>query len=386
MVADAFGEIFRALKPGRWATVVFNNADGRVFEAIKKAARDAGFEIVNMLFLDKDQKSFKQIKGVKGEENVVGHDVLFNLHKPCRQGRPQERAVVNGEFEHLVVDTIREHLRGLPERIRNDADTYSDEHRTTPFLNTMLMNALIPQGVSVERLNLPFINSLCSRYFRKIENQWYLPDEAVGNGRENGLLLPALDIEVADEVSAIDWLRQLLSREPMMLGDIKPLWMRATVQLTGDLSTQLERIIRENFWLDRTSNKWREPTAEERNRMDTTERDRARHSVERFLSGTLKEPPSDGEICRWIGVLYEAAKAIEEQDALVSGGSANQTPEEALDIYRQIGSLFRRVLAEKVDPKAHETANRQARMASLRVQHAGEAKPKPARPMTLFDM
>jgi len=28
--------MFRVLKPGRWATVEFNNSDGQVFEAIKQ--------------------------------------------------------------------------------------------------------------------------------------------------------------------------------------------------------------------------------------------------------------------------------------------------------------------------------------------------------------
>ena len=32
-----------------------------------------------MVFLDKVQKTFKQMKGDKGEEDVVGHDVIFNL-------------------------------------------------------------------------------------------------------------------------------------------------------------------------------------------------------------------------------------------------------------------------------------------------------------------
>jgi len=384
IMSECFCEMHRVLKPGRWATIEFSNSDGRVFEAIKKAARDAGFEIVNMLFLDKDQKSFKQVKGAKGEEDVMGHDALFNLRKPGPVERPKIRAVVNGQFEHLVVDTIHEHLRGLPEQIKKDAGTYSDEHRTTPFLNTMLMNALIPKGVNVERLNLPFIDALCSRYFRKIDNRWYLPDEAVGNG-QGGMTLHPVDVEIADEVSAIEWLRQLLTREPMMLGDIKPLWMRATVRLTGVLSTHLERILSQNFWLDRTTNKWREPTDEERNRMDTTDRDRVLHNAERFLAGTLKDSPSDAELCQWIGVLYDAAKAIEEEHAAFSGGSMEQTPVEALDIYSQINSLFNRVLAEKVDSKVYATTARQVRMASIRLQHAEEAKPKPAKAKTLFD-
>src|SRR5262249_30113912 len=62
LMADAFREMYRVLKPGRYATIEFNNSDGRVFEGIKEAVRGAGFLIQNMLFLDKEQKTFKQLK------------------------------------------------------------------------------------------------------------------------------------------------------------------------------------------------------------------------------------------------------------------------------------------------------------------------------------
>src|SRR5262249_46629580 len=39
MMRQAFAEMFRVLKPNRWATVEFNNSDGAVFEAIKSAVK-----------------------------------------------------------------------------------------------------------------------------------------------------------------------------------------------------------------------------------------------------------------------------------------------------------------------------------------------------------
>jgi 16S rRNA G966 N2-methylase RsmD len=42
MMRLAFEEMYRVLKPGRWATIEFNNSDGAVFEAIKTAVRSAG--------------------------------------------------------------------------------------------------------------------------------------------------------------------------------------------------------------------------------------------------------------------------------------------------------------------------------------------------------
>jgi DNA modification methylase len=75
-MTSVFREMFRVLKPGRWAVIEFNNSDGAVFEAIKRAVTDSGFEIANMLLLDKQQKSFKQVQGVLGKEEVVDKDVL----------------------------------------------------------------------------------------------------------------------------------------------------------------------------------------------------------------------------------------------------------------------------------------------------------------------
>src|SRR5262249_46281847 len=138
--AAAFRRMFHVLKPGRWATIGFNNSDGQVFEAIKAAVRAAGFHIENMLFLDKEQKTFKQIKDVKGEEDVVGHDVLFNLQKPHPATRQKEQHGATDDLMAAVVAAVSDHLRTLPERLRQDPKTYPDDHRTTPFLNTMLMN------------------------------------------------------------------------------------------------------------------------------------------------------------------------------------------------------------------------------------------------------
>lgn len=375
LMSDAFRECFRVLKPGRCATIEFNNNDGSVFEAIKQAARNAGFVVENMVFLDKVQKTFKQIKGDKGEEDVVGHDVIFNLRKPGVPTKtPGAREVgqsINGELERLVIEQVREHLGGLPERIKTDVRTYSDEHRTTPFLNTMLMNALIPKGVNVERLNLPFIEAVCSRYFRKIDNRWYLRDEQVGdpaNGDGGMFASPDPDVAVRDEMTAIEWLRRRLLQTPMRIGELRPHWMRATVQLTDDISTRLEKYLQENFWLDRQTRKWREPSDEERKLLDNADRQRARHDAERFLHGSLQRHPADAEILDWIGHLYASATLFEEEAiGLSDSGEVTETPAEALGLYGMMPRLFQAVLKERVEPQQYALAQRQCRIATTKL-------------------
>jgi hypothetical protein len=377
LMACSFSEMYRCLKPGRAATIEFNNSNGKVFEAIKQAVREAGFAIENMVFLDKIQKTFKQIKGEKGEEDVVGHDVIFNLRKPALevpdQAKEASPSIRNGRLEHLVVDTIRGHLRGLPERIRNDSRTYSDEHRTTAFLNTMLMNTLIPKGVNVERLNLPYIESLCSRYFRKVDNRWFLPDEAVGNHQPNhvpGMLyeIPDAEVVINDETTAVEWLRQRLSKTPMRIGELRPYWMRATVMLMGEISTRLEQFLRDHFWLDRETRRWREPAEEERAQMDNIDRLRARDEADRFLAGALRHHPSGEEILGWIEHLYASASLIEEEAIGLSdtGQNVGLHPD-AAKIYGMMPRLSQAILKETVDPERYALCQRQCRIASAKI-------------------
>ena len=55
-------------------------------------------------------------------------------------------------------------------------------------------------------------------------------------------------------MTAIAWLRQNLESRPMLIGELKPLWMRATGLLTAEVSQTLvlENLLSENFWRDPT--------------------------------------------------------------------------------------------------------------------------------------
>src|SRR5262249_7440453 len=152
-------------------------------------------------------------------------DVLFNLQKPAIAS-PEVR-VEDHDLEEQVADAVRKHLQTLPERIKADPTKYNDEHRTTATINSMLMNKLIPSGASVERLSLPFIDRVCARYFRRIGQHWYLRGEAAGSEAAEGLLI-ASEAPIQDELTAIAWLRQRLTLRPMLIGELKPYWQRAT--------------------------------------------------------------------------------------------------------------------------------------------------------------
>lgn len=366
LMSEAFCEAFRVLKPGRWATVEFNNSDGSVFEAIKGAVRDAGFEIANMLLLDKEQKTFKQLKGAVGEEDVVDKDVLFNLHKPATVIR--EIRAEASDVEQQIADAVREHLATLPARITVEPAKYSDDHRTTATINSMLMNTLIPRGVSVERLNLPFIERVCARYFRKIGQRWYLRGETIGG---NGGDLVTEEVAVTDELSAVAWLRQQILSTPKLTGELKPLWMRATGLLPAAVSRSLdlERLLRENFWRDTETNRWREPTAEEREKMGDDRSLRVLHDADRLANGTLGQIPPANEVCDWISILFETCKEVEEDPAAISSHLGFDKTE----AYRLIVKISNHLTAEGVDPTKFSAAKKQVSVAGRRLAEAAES-------------
>lgn len=357
-----FLEMFRVLKPGRWCTVEFNNSDGAVFQVIRSAVEDAGFEIANMLLLDKQQKSFKQVKGAKGEEDVVDKDVLFNLHKPSLVRT--DISTEDHDLELQLTDAVKQHLSTLPGRIQSEPSKYNDEHRTTATINSMLMNTLIPRGVSVDRLNLPFIERVCGRYFRKIGQHWYLRGESVGGVNDNSLVDES--VEVKDELTAIAWLRQKVEQQPMLIGELKPIWMRATGLLPAAVSQELslDMLLSENFWRDPDSNRWREPTDEEREKMNDDRSIRVLHDAERYVARSLHRTTSDEERCEWIEVLFQACRQVEDGDMqsvpALRGFDAGEG-------YRLITRLFQSVMRERVPADVYARAQKQAGVASNRI-------------------
>ena len=213
--------------------------------------------------------------------------------------------------------------------------------------------------------------------------RWYLRGEAVGG---NGGDLAQEEVAVKDELTAIAWLRQKLSGtgvSPMnqgqdtpatrgvLLGELKPLWMRATGLLPAHVSQSLllENLLTENFWRDADSNRWREPTAEERERMNDDRSLRVLHDAARFVNNTLDLPTTDDDRCEWIDVLFQACRAIEdnETDALPALRGFDKA-----EAYALIPRLFQSVLKDHVSAEVFRRAEKQCRTASTKI--AGQAE------------
>ena len=144
------------------------------------------------------------------------------------------------------------------------------------------------------------------------------------------------------------------------------MWMRAVGLLPADVSKELslEDLLTENFWRDQDTNRWREPTDEERERMNDDRSTRVLHDAERYLAGGLRRQTTDAERCEWIDVLFKACRQVEEGDVQ---STPNLRDFETADGYRLITRLFQSVLRDHVAADVYSKASKQASVASNRI-------------------
>ena len=279
LMAESFQEMYRVLKPGRWASVVFHNSDDKIWDTILEAARAAGFELAEINAFDKEQLSFKGIRGQKGLERVTNKDIVLNLAKP----KSGEQATANGkiyadEAEKRLVEAIAAFLAASPP---------AEERTLQGLWNHALYDMLREGRVQV---SMAQVSEMLPYYFKDVDGRWYLRGEAVVGGN-------AFDLK--SDAGALTWLNAVLGATPQTTGELIPQWQQETAHLAADDPGRLERLLQQNFWPDPRTGKWRLPTDAEREKMSAHKSlaDEAHlRTVRRFLEGKLDRLPNDWEL------------------------------------------------------------------------------------------
>lgn len=177
LMLDGYKEMFRVLKPGRWASIVFNNSDDRVLEMFRGTAEAAGFEIGEVAFFDKVQKSFKGYLGRDGKQRVTNCDIILNLRKPSLAVSPSKPKVREAISDNWIQRKIDEYLTALPKRLKVSGSAYSAEHRTLPFIHNALMKAVFSEDQSFGGFSLQRIEAILQKSFSEVEGLWYTPKQ-----------------------------------------------------------------------------------------------------------------------------------------------------------------------------------------------------------------
>lgn len=326
LMAEAFREMYRVLKPGRWASVVFHNSDDKIWDTILEAARDAGFELADINAFDKEQLSFKGIRGQKGLERVTNKDIVLNLRKP----KPDEQATANGavyadESERRVVEAIAAFLAGSPP---------AEERTLQGLWNRALFDMLREGRVQVSMAQM---GELLPHYFKEVDGSWYLRGEAVVGGN-------AFDLK--SDAGALTWLGAVLSASSQTSGELIPQWQRETAHLAADDPVRLERLLQQNFWSDPRTGRWRIPTESEREKMSARQSlaDEAHlRTVRRFLDGQLDRRPGDAELAEWLRFCYKR------------------------DAYAEAVAIFPHIHPEQVEPERYAELRKIVAVCRMRV-------------------
>jgi DNA modification methylase len=290
LMGDSFREMYRVLKPGRWASVVFHNSDDLIWQAILDAAEAVGFEVADVNAFDKEQLTFKGIKGAKGEERVTNKDIVLNLRKPA----PHDAVRSNGraprdEAERRVIERVADFLAAGP----------PPAERTLQHLwNHVLVDMLRAGSVDLSMADVEKLLAAHYQSLKLIDGRYYLRGEAVAGGNV---------FDLRSDAGAIEWLRNVLANEPQTIGDLIPKWQQETAYLGGVEPGRLERLLEQNFWQDRRSGRWRLPSAAEREKLLASADLKAEahlRVVQRFLDGALERRPSDAELAAWVRFCY----------------------------------------------------------------------------------
>jgi hypothetical protein len=297
LMTEAFVEIYRVLKPGRWASVVFHNSDDKVWNAIRDAVTASGFSLENAVYLDKEQRSFKGIKGQKGEERVSNFDIVLNLRKSAGTKQMLVQPRVEGiplEIQERILQRIEDHLRILASG-KAGYSVAAVAQRTTQFIHSRVIQELMSSGQAVNGVSYAAVEATLREFFRQVDGSWYLPGEDVY--RETPELIP----DIRDETSAIEWLRRQLVAGPKLEGDLIDAFHVSSVK--ARLTKGLRQILEENFTFEPRRGRWRLATpAETRRKMDVT-RAALQARVQRYLAEPAPMPP--GTLAAWLRECYK---------------------------------------------------------------------------------
>jgi inorganic pyrophosphatase len=243
LMTRCFQEHYRVLKPGRWMTVEFHNSKNSVWNAIQEALQSASFVIADVRTLDKKQGSFKQVTS----GGTVKQDLIISAYKP--NSSLEERFKLEAGTEEGVWDFVRTHLRQLPVFVSKDHQGEVIAERQNTLLLDRMLAFHVRRGVTVPLSATEFYAGLARR-FPERDGMYFLPEQVVEYDKRRVTVKEILQIElfVTDESSAIQWLRQQLTRKPQTFQELHSQFLR---ELGGwqkhEKPLELYELLEENF-------------------------------------------------------------------------------------------------------------------------------------------
>jgi len=243
LMERCFTEYCRILKPGRWLTVEFSNTKASVWNAIQAALERSGFVVANVASLDKKQHSFKAVT----TPTAAKQDLVISAYKP--NGGLEEQFRVDAGTEQGVWHFVRTHLKQLPAFVSKDGRAEVIPQRQNYLLFDRMVAFHVQRGASIPMSAAEFYSGLVQRFSER-DGMYFLPEQAAEYDKMRMTVREILQLElfVIDESSAIQWLKQQLTRKPQTSQELNPQFLR---EIGGwqkhERPLELSELLQQNF-------------------------------------------------------------------------------------------------------------------------------------------
>ncbi|WP_426377592.1 DNA methyltransferase [Desulforudis sp. 1031] len=242
LMTKCFQEICRVLKPGRWLTVEFHNSRNSVWFAIQQALEHAGFVVADVRTLDKQQETYKQ-----SIQKLVKQDLVITAYKP--NGGLEQRFRLVAGTEEGAWDFTRTHLKQLPVFVSKDGKAEVIAERQNYLLFDRMVAFHVQRGVTVPLSAAEFYAGLAQR-FPECDGMYFLPEQVAEYDKKRMKVKEVLQLQlfVTDEASAIQWLKQQLTRKPQTFQELHPQFLK---EIGGwqkhEKPLELSELLEQNF-------------------------------------------------------------------------------------------------------------------------------------------
>jgi len=246
LMLSCFQEACRVLKPGRWMTVEFSNTQASVWNAIQGAIQQAGFVIANVAALDKQQLSFKAVT----TPTAVRQDLVISAYKPTEELTAQFAR--DAGTEQGVWEFVRMQLEHLPITSVSGSVLHRVEERTPRSLYDRLVAYYVAHGAHVPLDSADFQRQARDR-FPERDDMLFLDHQvsAYDKAKLRADRVVVEELFVANEATAIGWLRRELGHARRTYADIVGPYMKAAQSIAKhERIPELKVLLEQNFLED----------------------------------------------------------------------------------------------------------------------------------------
>ena len=221
LMGACFRECHRVLKPGRWMTVEFHNTMASVWNLIQTAIGESGFVIAQVDVFDKGSTTI--LADIR--PGAAKQDLIISAYKP--NGGLERRFELESGTEDGVWDFVRTHLKQLPVFVSNNGQAEVIAERQDFLLFDRMVAFHVQRGVTIPLSAAGFYAGLEQR-FPSRDGMYFLPNQAAEYDKKRMTVKEVLQLQlfVSDEASAIQWLKQQLTKKPQTFQDIHPQFLK----------------------------------------------------------------------------------------------------------------------------------------------------------------